>query len=378
MLYRALPLCLIICLLAACSSTNTVTTNPIPTLDTRGDVYKTMGPNDPLIYGDALGTKKLVVLFVDFPDRKAKDETTEQRAAKTLGGTAEDGTFQTIFRTNSYGKLALDITQAHGWRTMPESYKLADPVTTEGHRKMFEQAFALYPEIDFNEYDCALVLMSAKGNFAFGTRDDEAIPHRGEKINVAVTQSSRNPYTLAHEYAHCLGLPDVYTYGNRVPEGTSKNPFGPWDIMSGPSTGFIGWHRHKLEWLDEDRKTYLTEGTHTFTLTPLSDDAGVSMIVVPALGEDASNPSKVYCIEVAQYLRPGRKLPRPRGVLVYSIDAKLPTGFNPAVVYPAAGRDKMNAALHEGEAFEQDDTPLSLRVIKQNDDNSYEVEVVVK
>jgi M6 family metalloprotease-like protein len=376
MLKPLITLVLSATLLAGCTSAPQANTNPIPELDPQGDVYKTEGPNDPLIYDDALGTKKAIIVYVDFPDRKANNETTEDRAAKVLGGTPEDGTFQTIFRTNSYGKLTLDITQVPGWRTLPESHKVYDPTTTEGHRIMFEEVFKLYPEINFNDYDHTMVLMTAKGNFAFGARDDEAITHRGEKINVALNQGSRSPYTLAHEFAHCLGLPDLYTYGDRVPEGTPKNPLGPWDIMSGSSTGFIGWHRHKLDWLDADRKTYLTQGTHTFTLTPLSADQGVSMIVVPAPGEDAANPSKVYVVEVAQYLRPRKDLPRPRGVLVYSIDAKLPTGINPAVVFPR--EDKTNAAYHAGHRFESDDAPLSLRVIEKNDDDSYLIEVTVK
>lgn len=363
-------------LLTGCAGPQAPITTPIPPLDPKGDIYKTQGPNDPLIYDDALGTKKALIVFVDFPDRRAKDETTEQRADKVLGGTPEAGTFQTIFSTNSYGKLTLDITLIHGWRTLPESHTAYDPVTTEGHRVMFEEVFKLYPEINFNDYDYTMVLMTAKGNFAFGARDDEAITHRGEKINVALNQGSRSPYTLAHELAHCMGLPDVYTYGHRVPEGTPKNPFGPWDIMSGPSTGFIGWHRHKLEWLDADRKTYLTEGTHTLTLTPLSADQGVSMIVVPAPGEDLANPSKVYVVEVAQYLRPRKDLPRPRGVLVYSVDATLPTGFNPVILYPR--QDKTHAAYHEGGSFDHDAAPLGLRVLKKNADDSYEVEVIVK
>ena len=360
-------------LLTGCSSVQTPATNPIPPLDPKGDVYKTEGPNDPLIYDDALGTKKALIVFVDFPDRP-HNETTEQRAAKVLGGTPEDGTFQTIFKTNSYGKLNLEITQAPGWRTLPESHKVYDPVTTKGHREMFEAVFQLYPEINFNDYDYTMVLMTAKGNFAFGARDDEAITHRGEKITVALNQGSRSPYTLAHELAHCMGLPDLYTYDNRVPEGTPKNPLGPWDIMSGSSTGFIGWHRHKLGWLDGVRKTYLTEGTHSLTLTPLGANEGVSMVVVPA--DDAANPSKVFVVEVAQYLRPRKDLPRPRGVLVYSVDATLPTGFNPVVVHPR--QDKVNAAFHAGDRFDSDTAPLGVRVVKKNGDDSYEVEVVIK
>jgi M6 family metalloprotease-like protein len=371
---------LIMFLTAVISGCDTVTptTHAIPTLQMKGEVYKTQGPNDPLIYDSTTGTKSVIVVFCDFPDRRATDETTEQRSATTLGGTPEDGTFQTIFRTNSYGKVELDITEIHGWRTMPLGYKTYDPTTTEGHRKMFEDAFALYPEIDFNDFDYALVLMTAKGNFAFGERPPTAIPHRGQRITVGVTQSSRSPYTLAHELAHCMGLPDVYTYGGRVPEGTPMNPFGPWDIMSGPSTGFVGWHRHKLDWLDADRKTYLTQGTHRLTLADLDAESGVSMVVVPAIGEDVLQPSKVYVLEVAQYLLPSprRTLPKPRGVLVYSVDGTKPTGFNPCILYPR--EDKLNAAYHVGDTFQDEAAPFDLTVLSENEDGSYEVEITIK
>ena len=152
--------------------------------------------------------------------------------------------------------------------------------------------------------------------------------------------------------------------GDRSSSSSSETAFGSSDS------------KDAKEWLDDDRKTYLTEGSHKLTLTPLSSDEGVSMIVVPAPGEDATNPSKVYCIEVAQYLRPSKKMPKPRGVLVYSIDATKPTGINPNILYPR--QDKINAAYHEGDAFEHDDAPFSLRVIEKNDGDSYEVEVVVK
>jgi len=353
-------------------------THPVPVLDTKGDVYKTLGPNDTLIYSDAVGTKKTLIIFVDFPDRRAKDETTQQRADKVLGGTPEDGTFQNIFRANSDGKLTLDLTLVHGWRTLPESHKVYDPVTTKGHRIMFEEAFKLYPEIDFNDYDYTMVLMTAKGNFAFGERDDEAINHRGKKITVALNQGSRSPYVLAHELAHCMGLPDLYTYTSKVPEDAPRNPLGPWDIMSsaGQATGFIGWHRHKLGWLDDDRKTYLTQGSHQLTLTPLSADEGISMIVVPS--DNADKPSKVFVIEVAQPIRVrgNKQAPEPGGVLVYSVDATLPTGQNPVILYPR--EDKIHAAFHKGDRFDHDDAPMSVNVMKKNNDGSYDIELTVK
>lgn len=364
-------LALCIALLVGCGSLSKNATNPIPPLDPQGDVYKTEGPNDPLIYDATIGEKTALLLYVDFPDRPQTTDTKE-RGEKLLAG----GKFQQLFADQSYGKLAVEVIHAHGWRRMPKDSKSYDPTTTEGHRAMFVDAFALYPQLNMLEYDYIMISMTGKGNFAFGERDATAIPYRGEIINTALNQGSMSYFTLAHEFAHCMGLPDLYTYTSRVPEGTPKNPLGPWDIMSsaGGATGFIGWHRHKFGWLDADRKTYLTQGTHTLTLTPLNGDTGLSMIVVPT--DNPKQPSKVFAIELAQPLRAKTK-PRPGGVLIYSVDAKLPTGQNPVVVHPAPGKDKINAAYHAGETFEQKDAPMRVKVLTKNEDGSYVVEVVV-
>jgi len=221
-------------------------THPIPALDTKGDVYKTEGPNDPLIYDPVVGDKTAVLLYVDFPNIPQAGDTKE-RGQKLLAG----GKFQKLFKDQSYGKLSLDIKHVHGWRTMPKKNKAYDPTTTEGHRKMFVDAFALYPEINMLDYDYILISMPGRGNFAFGERDDKAIPYRGKKINTAVNQGSMSYFTLAHELAHCMGLPDLYSYGDAK---GPRNPLGPWDIMSGPATGFLGWHRHKFGWLRMARR----------------------------------------------------------------------------------------------------------------------------
>jgi hypothetical protein len=58
-----------------------------------------------------------------------------------------------------------------------------------------------------------------------------------------------------------MGLPDLYSYGDAK---GPKNPASVWGIMSsaGKASGFLGWHRHKLNWLDADRKTYVVAGKH--------------------------------------------------------------------------------------------------------------------
>ena len=364
------PLLLILCLLltAGCGSFRQHTTHPIPPLDPKGDVYKTLGPNDPLIYLPALGQRKAVLLYVDFDDRPQSGDTVE-RGEKLLA----NGAFEKLFHDNSYGKLTLNVTQLHGWRRMPKPASSYDSGTTEAHRDFFADIFALYPETDLSQYDYIMVSVNAVGNTAFGERDDLAIPYRGKKIKTALNVGSMSYFTLAHELAHCMGLPDLYTYGDLEP----KNPAGPWSIMSSSNgaSGFIGWHRHKLGWLDADRKTYLTQGTHTIHLTPLDGDEGVSMIAVPA--DDADQPSKVFVIEIAQPLRIKQEH-KPAGVLIYSVDARLATGENPLVIQFGQSKDMANAAYHEGETFDQDNAPMSVKVLKKNEDGSYEVEIKLK
>jgi len=341
----------------------------IPALDPKGDVYKTQGPNDEAIYGTTTGEKTMIMVYTHFFDLGEPEESTEDLAQKMLG----DGRFLDIFHQQSYGKLKIEIKHVHGWRTMPRPQKENDPTTTEGHRQMFVDVFALYPEIDFHQYDYIVAKIPGRGNYAFGERDDEAIPYRDGFINHAVNIGSNNPGVLAHEVAHCMGLPDVYTYGDLKP----KNPAGDWDLMTsaGRAAGFIGWHRHKLDWLDADRKSYLSEGTHTLELTPLDGKEGVSMIVIPVT--NPKQPSVVFVAEVGQSPRPDKdEATWPAGVLIYRVDATLATGKNPVVVFPKADLDA-GATFLPGDTFKHDEAPMRLSVEEKLTGGGYRVTVEV-
>jgi hypothetical protein len=341
-------------------------TRPIPVLDSKGDVYKTEGVTDPLIYGNAVGRKKVIMLYLDFADAVMEIDTKEH-AEKVLGGDR----FEKIFGEQSYGKLSFEFEHVHGWRRLPGKAGDYSSKTTDSHRELFLQVFKLYPEIDFREYDYINANMPRIGNTAFGEREDLAIPYRDTRIKVAMNLSSPSPYVFAHEVAHLMGLPDLYTYGGV--EGP-KNPAGPWDIMSsaGYATGFLGWHRHKLEWLDADRKTYLTSGTTRLTLTPLDADRGISMVAVPT--DDPEKPSKVFVIEVAQARRYGKgKQTDAGGVLVYSVDATAVSGRNPVIVYP---RESIgNAPFHAGDTFRHAEAPFEMEVIGRDPKGAYAVEI---
>jgi M6 family metalloprotease-like protein len=347
-------------------ATETFSTAPIPPLDSKGDVYKSEGVTDPLIYGSAVGRKKVIMVYLDFADA-VMDIDTRERATKVLGGT----TFDELFAKQSHGKLAFDIAHVHGWRRLPGKSGDYSSKTTDSHRELFVKIFELYPEVDFRDHDYIVANMPRIGNTAFGEREAIAIPYRGTRIKVAMNISSPSPYVLAHEVGHLMGLPDLYTYGGV--EGP-KNPAGAWDIMSlaGSATGFLGWHRHKLEWLDAGRKTYLTKSGAGLVLTPLDAATGISMVAIPV--DDPARPSKVFVIEVAQArrLRDG-KTASAGGVLVYTVDATLVSGHNPVVVYPKKGID--DAPFHPGDRFEDRDAPFVMEVLGGTPEDGYRIDI---
>ena len=156
------------------------------------------------------------------------------------------------------------------------------------------------------------------------------------EIRLAVTfgtDSYSNRYiNLVHEEGHLFGLPDLYPYSGDADSAKA----GCWSIMSDifHSVCFLGWHRHKNEWLDQPRKTYLQGTTSTWykTLSPFSSSYGLSMIALPV--DDIQKPSKVLVVELAQPVLGTNNLYWGDGVLIYTVDARIATGDSPVVVIP--------------------------------------------
>ena len=156
------------------------------------------------------------------------------------------------------------------------------------------------------------------------------------EIRLAVTfgtDSYSNRYiNLVHEVGHLFGLPDLYPDSG----GADSAKAGCWCIMSDifHSVCFLGWHRHKNEWLDQPRKTYLQGTTSTWyrTLSPLSSRYGLSMIALPI--DDIQKPSKVLVVELAQPVLGTNNHYWGDGVLIYTVDARIATGDSPVVVIP--------------------------------------------
>lgn len=72
---------------------NVATRGVIPPLDTKGDVYKTWGPNDLEIYGTTTGDKKLIMVYTHFKDLGVPKVSTQDIEKKMYG----DGRFLDFF-----------------------------------------------------------------------------------------------------------------------------------------------------------------------------------------------------------------------------------------------------------------------------------------
>jgi len=144
---------------------------------------------------------------------------------------------------------------------------------------------------------------------------------------------------------------------------------------------FLGWHRHKNGWLDPWRKHYINQATDAWyaTLSPLSTSCG-SMVVLAI--DDATRPSKAFVIELAQPLLGTDNTSRGEGILVYTVDATVPSLQSPLVILPrTVSNSDLYGALYEAPygvgddiSFDVAGASLGVKVI-QKFGSSYNVRI---
>jgi M6 family metalloprotease-like protein len=322
----------------------------IPVLDQKGNPDLSEGQTASSRSLQAVGSLKALMVFVDFADAPGDAGGTEGLADHLTGY----GRAERWFRDQSHGRLTFEIARISGWRRMPKpsiSYTGADKrFTFQQHKAYITDAAALFPELDLRTHPLLFVVGAKTDAIAvsptFIAAPADAPVTRTGPVRWCVTfgkdSYTNNHINLCHEVCHTFGLPDLYNF---APFGFTT---GAWDIMCDifRGTSLIGWHRHKLGWLADERKVYLARGQLETVLTPLPGSTGTSMIVVPA--DDALNPSKVYALELAQLIQGRDGTTTGDGVLVYSVDASVPTGKSPVRIVPA----KTTTSPIYGELFE--------------------------
>ena len=279
-----------------------------------------------------------VMLFVEFPDLPARESSRALYRQLVLRA-------RRWFAEVSYGRLRLDVTAVERWFRMPRdlpSYGLADGISWREHRAYLADAIAAADEaVDFSRYQVVYVV-APKGTAverspAFQANRGSGIQADGIDVRHGATFFEDTKFdprhaanVLIHETGHVLGLPDLYD----VPHPTFWRLLrfaGGWDMMSwnGPGAHFLAWQKWKLGWLDPAQLTCLDwPGSLTATVTPLERRGGLKAIVVP------TSPSSAYVVEARRRIGQDAWLCR-EGVLVYAVDATVPTGYGPVRIRPA-------------------------------------------
>ncbi|MEU7555946.1 M6 family metalloprotease domain-containing protein [Streptomyces sp. NPDC044571] len=287
---------------------------------------------DPVQFQPSTGTRRVLTLFVDFPDAQA-DDSTDAYAAH-LAPAAD------WLSAASHGRSRLALSPLRRWIRMPadsDAYGFARGLTFEAHERYVRDAVtAADPYTDFSRYDMVYVVptkAAAAVSFSPTYLYDPATPGvsaDGTRLKWAVTFGQDmwhwGPLVAAHETAHTFGLPDLYSF-----TGPTHQYTGGWDLMgniAGPAPQYLGWHAWKLGWTRDDQVACLpARGRRTVRLTPVERPGGTKIAVLRTGGTTA------YVVE-SRRAEGGDRAACSTGVLIYKVDSAVRTGEGPVRIVP--------------------------------------------
>ena len=244
-----------------------------------------------------VGTRKALVLLVDFSDKVAAQSNQHFKDLLFSSGSYPTGSVRDFYWENSYNQLTLtgDVSgqggSTAGWYRAPQPYSTYthgnygfDPYPNNA-QKLVEDVVALAdPFVNFADYDndgdgvvdALFVVHAGPGGEATGNVNDiwsHAWSIAAKSVDgVNVIGYSMEPEdgrvgVFSHELGHVFGLPDLYD------TDYSSAGDGRWEVMAGGSWNgggdtpahFGTWCKAKLGWLSP---TVLFNATQSVTLQP--------------------------------------------------------------------------------------------------------------
>lgn len=316
-----------------------------------------------------IGTKHVLMLFVDFPDAQATDSTN--------GYYNELAPAADWMQKDSYGRLKLDITPMDHWLRMPQdstTYGFDRGITFEEHELYVRQAVrAADPDVDFSQYDMVYIVppKAAKAiKFSPTYLYDPAtagIVADGKRVKWGVTFGQdmwRWGYKVVnHETSHIFGLPDLYAF-----TGTDFHRYvRGWDLMgniAGPAPEHVGWHRWKFGWIGDNQVACLPAAYSRTVHLKAVESPGGTKIAVIRTGETTA-----YVAESRRAIGGDAKACS-TGVLIYKVDSSAQTGYGPMQVVngnpeatPPPGCQPLDmAAFRPGQSFTDPTTGVRIDV----------------
>ena len=342
----------------------------------------------------SIGTMRVAVLFVDFPDAVAT-HSTEVEAA--LGLPYAEAYLEAV----SYGQLDVEFVPLHRWLRAENNHDhYAHPGALGDARVVIDsEAVRLAdPSFDFTGFHAAMTVLPSSHfaggeNNLYGLRTDEGPVGPVSRVNNFALDDPREPFrwgdVAAHELMHGLGLTDHYPYDGSLhqlpePSGSEavvRSNFGLMGLTAvfraraedsrhridwvypdgGRTTSYtellnaiemLAWSRWQLGWLDESQVRCIDTPDARVKLAPVADpDAGVAMAVVPLSNTEMlvieSRRQTGYDAVEQERFPNGVVASVPRladeGVLIYTVDASRLTGGLPVRLAGDSGNGQVDA-----------------------------------
>ena len=278
------------------------------------------------------GKKKQLVILMQYPDKAFLDPDPQSywhNALNTgkISNTNAIGSLHQYFLDQSNGIFDVDFDVRGPFTTKENrAYYGKDVNNNDQHADslVIEGCLALDGEVDFNDYDWdgdgivdqIIVIYAGNGqnDSSSPDRNETVWPHqwalsqykpwKAHKqngviidtycvINDEIRGASDGFGTVAHEFSHCLGLPDFYqTEGS----AHSKDNFGTYDLMhrgcyNGESwcpANYTAFEKYSLGWY---KPVPLTEAITISGLKPMSDGGEAYCI------DNDGNTNEFYLLE---------------------------------------------------------------------------------
>jgi|GEM_PF-3236246 len=259
-----------------------------PVFEKENSVYSKSSPAP--ARAAVIGTEKIVVLLINFTDTAQNPSHTKAYFENLFFNSSNPNSLWAYYNENSYGQLNIS-GEVYGWfaSSRNQSYYGKDGVGGCGSESIDSYYTCIYnlakdavtvanASVDFSQYDAnsdgyidhLLVVHSGSaqenggGTNSIWSHRWDILPNGvtvdGVKAKGYTTVSENSPIgTVAHEFGHDIGLPDLYDADGSGSGGTSDG-VGDWCIMgtgswNGASAGtspaqISAWGKYLLGWIN--------------------------------------------------------------------------------------------------------------------------------
>jgi M6 family metalloprotease-like protein len=357
--------------------------NPTPSVPTYAGLFAAPGFGPPIT--PVLGVIHVLVLAVDFQDTSAKMSIAELKQQWF-------GTVPAYYHEASYGKLTIQ-GDIYGWYQLPhpQSYygknchaiNDADCSGTNQSWKIANDTVALAEKsINFSQYDYFVFLHSGTGQETSLKNDDIwSVTYLNASIPTPTTTLTRfsivpeleAPPNVPNgvwcvEFAHDLGVPDLYDTRNGPNHG--KSILGPWELMdkgswNGDPPGSLpahmtAWAKIQLGWINGSMLTTVTAGTSTIAVYP-TEVASYQVHAIRIPISATQNSTQYYLVEVRKQIGFDAALPT-SGVLITFVNETQSFGVVSVINSDPAVADLADAVWHLDQTFSDNAHKLTIDV----------------